>query len=120
LIVFDDGSSPPTRGTRRGPWAAVQDTLAMAVGDNFDPLKISAYDWDQMAHENKLVPRLVASELRRMAKGCLDVLPGLVRELENEGAERVMLLRVQDVVTRQATEAMRVALLITKVDKDMF
>jgi serine/threonine-protein kinase HipA len=98
----------------------VQDTLAMAVGDNFDPLKISAYDWAQMAHENKLAPRLVASELRRMAKGCLDVLPGLVQKLENEGAERVMLLRVQDVVARQAAEAMRVAPLISKVDKNLF
>lgn len=98
----------------------VQDTLAMAVGDNFDPRKISAYDWAQMAHENKLVPRLVASELRRLAKACLDVLPGLVQELENEGAERGMLLRVQEVVARQAAEAMRVAPRISKVDKGLF
>jgi hypothetical protein len=73
-----------------------------------------------MAHDNKLAPRLVASELGRMAKGCLDVLPGLVKELENEGAERVMLLRVQDVVARQAAEAMRVAPLVSKVDKGLF
>lgn len=98
----------------------VQDTLAMAVGDNFDPLRIGAFDWAQMAHDNKLAPRLVASELGRMAKGCLDVLPGLVKELENEGAERVMLLRVQDVVARQAAEAMRVAPLVSKVDKGLF
>lgn len=98
----------------------VRNTLAMAVGDNFDPLKISAYDWAQMAHENRLAPRLVASELRRMAKGCLDVLPRLVQALESEGAERVMLLRVQDVVARQAAEAMRIAPLISKVGKDLF
>jgi serine/threonine-protein kinase HipA len=98
----------------------VQDTLAMAVGDNFDPLGISAYDWAQMAHENKLAPRLVASELRRMANACLEVLPGLVRELDNQGAERAMLLRVQDVVARQAAEAMRVAPLIAKVDRQLF
>jgi len=98
----------------------VQDTLAMAVGDNFDPLRIGAYDWAQMAYENKLAPRLVASELRRMAKACLDVLPGLARKLENEGAQRAMLLRVQDVVARQAAEAMRVAPLISKVDKSLF
>ncbi|MBK4735072.1 HipA domain-containing protein [Noviherbaspirillum pedocola] len=98
----------------------LQTTLAMAVGDNFDPLKISAYDWAQMAHENALVPRLVASELRRMGKACLDALPGLVRELESEGAERGMLLRVQDVVARQAAEAMRVAPLISKVDQALF
>ena len=98
----------------------VQDTLAMAVGDNFDPLRISAYDWAQMAHDNKLAPRLVASELGRMAKRCLDALPSLVQALENEGAQRAMLLRVQDVVARQAAEAMRVAPLIPKVDKGLF
>ncbi|MBV0882035.1 HipA domain-containing protein [Noviherbaspirillum sp. L7-7A] len=98
----------------------VQDTLAMAVGDNFDPLRISAHDWAQMAHENKLAPRLVASELRRMAKACLDVLTRLVKKLENEGAQQAMLLRVQDVVVRQAAEAMRVAPLISKVDKNLF
>lgn len=98
----------------------VQDTLAMAIGDNFNPLAINAYDWAQMAHENRLVPRLVASELRRMAKGCVDALPGLVRALENEGADRGMLLRVQDVVLRQAAEAMRVAPLISKVDRKLF
>jgi hypothetical protein len=31
-----------------------------------------------------------------------------------------MLLRVQDVVARQAAEAMRVAPLISKVDKNLF
>lgn len=98
----------------------IQDTLAMAVGDNFNPLKISAYDWAQMAYESKLAPRLVASELRRLAKQCLDVLPKLVEELENSGAERGMLLRVQDVIARQATEAMRVAPLIASVDQGLF
>ena len=98
----------------------VQDTLAMAVGDNFDPFTIGAYDWAQMAYENKLVPLLVASELRRMAKACLDVLPGLVQELESEGAERSMLLRVQNVIAHQAAEAMRVAPLVSKVSTDLF
>jgi serine/threonine-protein kinase HipA len=98
----------------------VENTLAMAVGKNFDPRNIGAYDRAQMTHENKLAPRLVASELRRMAKRCLDVLPALVQALENEGAERVMLLRVQNVVARQAAQATRAAPLISKVDKDMF
>lgn len=46
--------------------------------------------------------------------------PSLVAALENEGAERAMLLRVQDAVARQAAEAMRVAPLISKVDRDLF
>ena len=73
-----------------------------------------------MAHDNGLAPRLVASELGRMAKRSLDALPGLVQALENEGAERAMLLRVRDVVARQAAQAMRVAPLVPKVDRNLF
>jgi hypothetical protein len=43
-----------------------------------------------------------------------------MKKLENEGAQRAMLLRVQDVVARQAAEAMRVAPLIPKVDRKLF
>lgn len=98
----------------------VRDTLAMAVGDNFDPIAVGAFDWARMAHDNGLAPRLVASELGRMAKRSLDALPGLVQALENEGAERAMLLRVRDVVARQAAQAMRVAPLVPKVDRNLF
>lgn len=58
----------------------------------------------QMTYESKLAARLVASELRRLANGCLDVLPKLVEVLENYVAERGMLLRIQDVIARQAVE----------------
>jgi serine/threonine-protein kinase HipA len=98
----------------------VQDTLAMAIGDNFDPLNIGAYDWAQMAHENSLPPRLVANELRRLAKLSLDGLPRLVQALAEEGADQDMLLRVRDVIARQAAEAMRIAPLIPKIDKNLF
>lgn len=97
----------------------VQDTLAMAVGDNFDPTRIGAFDWAQMAHDNNIAPRLVAGELQRLAKGCLDTLPGLVTQLEQEAAAPGMLSRVRDVIERQAAEAIRIAPMIAKVDKSL-
>ena len=99
--------------------AKVQDTLAMAVGDNFDPSRISAFDWAQLAHENNIAPRLVAGELQRLATACLNTLPGLVGQLEQEGAAPDMLSRVKEVIERQAAEAMRIAPMIPKVDKSL-
>jgi serine/threonine-protein kinase HipA len=98
----------------------VQDRLAMAIGDNFDPTTISAYDWAQLAHENDLVPRLVAQEITRLAKPCLNVLPKLTVDLERQEADPAMLARVRDVVERQAAEALRVAPMIREVDPALF
>ena len=94
----------------------VQDQLAMAIGDNFDPTRISAYDWAQLARENDLAPRLVAQEINRLAKSCLKVLPKLTVDLERQGADPAMLMRVRDVIARQAEEALRVAPMIQEVD----
>ncbi len=98
----------------------VQDRLAMAIGDNFDPVRISAYDWAQLAHENDLPSRLVAQEITRLAKSSLNVLPKLSADLEREGADPAMLKRVHDVIERQAAEALRVAPMIQKVDSALF
>jgi serine/threonine-protein kinase HipA len=98
----------------------VQDQLALAIGDNFDPTTISAYDWAQLAHENDLVPRLVAQEITRLAKSCLNVLPKLTLDLERQEADPAMLARVRDVVERQAAEALRVAPMIREVDPALF
>lgn len=98
----------------------IQDSLAMAVGDNFDPTTIGAYDWAQLAHESNLPTRLVSGELRRLAQAALNALPGLVQRLENEGAERTTLSRVQEVIARQAAQALRCAPLVTKVNRELF
>lgn len=98
----------------------VQDQLAMAIGDNFDPVTIGAYDWAQLAHEAGLPARLVAQELARLARGCVQVLPELVVELEREGGDAVVLAAVRDVIERQVAEALRVAPAIQKVDAGLF
>lgn len=98
----------------------VQDQLAMAIGDNFDPARISAYDWAQLAYENDLVPRLVVQEITRLAKSCLSVLPKLAIDLERQGADPAMLARVRDVIERQAEEALRAAPMIQGVDPALF
>jgi len=100
--------------------AGVEDSLAMAIGDNFDPTKITAYDWAQLAHENNLKPRLVANELKRLANACLQALPKLTVALTQEGADVSMMARISDVVETQCNAALGVAPQITKVAPDLF
>ncbi|MGS0743532.1 HipA domain-containing protein [Glaciimonas sp. GG7] len=100
--------------------AGLEDSLAMAIGDNFDPTKITACDWAQLAHENNLKPRLVANELKRLAHACLQALPTLTTALMQEGADVAMMARVADVVERQCNAALGVAPHITEVPADLF
>jgi serine/threonine-protein kinase HipA len=41
---------------------SISDTLAMAIGDNFNPTALTAYDWALMAQECRLNPKLVSRE----------------------------------------------------------
>ncbi|MDO8415265.1 MAG: HipA domain-containing protein [Agitococcus sp.] len=97
-------------------YAGIDPHLAMAIGDNFDPMTISAYNWAQLAFDNKLSPRLVAKELTALAKGCMRELPALQQSLLAEGAEPTMLARVAEIVEQQCAIAQRNAPLITEVD----
>lgn len=98
----------------------VLDTLAMAIGDNFDPRTVKAYDWAQMSYESDLSPRLVASELRRMATMMQLALPKVIAELSMEGASKPMMDRVASVVTTQCETALFAAPEVPKVDRSLF
>jgi len=65
----------------------IADTLAMAIGDNFNPTTLTAYDWAVMANECRLNPRLVSRELKQLADKIIIVWPGLYAELVQSGAE---------------------------------
>ncbi len=100
--------------------AGIEDSLAMAVGDNFDPLRIGEYNWAHMAFENRVAPRLVASELTRLAKACLNALPGVLENLETQGANVQMARLVRNVIERQCETALESAPNITKTYNEQF
>ncbi len=95
--------------------AGIEDSLAMAIGDNFDPLAVRAYDWAQMASDVGLVPQLVANELARLARACLKALPEVLDMLEKQGINLEMAGRVQGVIERQCATAITSAPDITKI-----
>ncbi|MES2832988.1 MAG: HipA domain-containing protein [Pseudomonadota bacterium] len=100
--------------------AGIEDSLAMAIGDNFDPLKIQEYNWAQLAFENRLAPRLVANELARLAKACLNALPGVLEILEKQSASAEMARLVSDVVGRQCKNALVCAPGIARIYDEQF
>lgn len=100
--------------------AGVEDSLAMAIGDNFDPTQITAYDWAQLAHENDLRPRLVANELKRLAIECTQSLSKVIIDLTQENADISMIARVVVVIENQCARALLAAALIAKVDVNLF
>lgn len=100
--------------------AHVSDHLAMAIGDNFDPRSVRAYDWALMAHESKIAPRLVASELRSLANQCLKQLPDIRRQVLEQGGDARMVERVSEVVQDQCRTALSCVDQITAIGPDNF
>ncbi|MDD5037470.1 MAG: hypothetical protein PHE55_22310, partial [Methylococcaceae bacterium] len=85
------------------------DTLAMAIGDNFNPLTLGAYDWALMARECRLNPRLVSRELKQMADKILDAWPKLSDELDQHGAHRPTLEGIGALLAQQCATARETA-----------
>ncbi|GAC1409421.1 MAG: type II toxin-antitoxin system toxin serine/threonine-protein kinase HipA [Burkholderiaceae bacterium] len=100
--------------------AGVDDSLAMAIGDNFDPLTIKGYDWAQVASENNLAPRLVANELTRLAQSSLLAMPKVEWVLQQQHADLEMLRRVRTVVEQQCTTALASANNISAIYNNHF
>jgi serine/threonine-protein kinase HipA len=97
----------------------VASTMAMAIGDNFDPRGLGAYDWAQMARQCGLAPRLVAKELQRMASEARAQLPALTSALKEEGADEAMMTRVAQIVVAQCEGALKAAPEIPKIGRDL-
>ncbi|QBP75951.1 type II toxin-antitoxin system HipA family toxin [Herbaspirillum huttiense] len=89
--------------------AQVADQLAMAVGDNFDPRTIRAFDWALMAHECALAPRLVVNALKELATLSLKKLPDICHEVLAQGGDPRMTQRVASVVQSQCEAALACA-----------
>lgn len=99
---------------------AVEDSLAMAIGDTFDPLKVRAYDWAQMAYESGVPAGVVGRELQRLANAFLTALPTVREEVLAAGAQPDMADQVAQVVTGQCEQALKDASRVKNVDVGLF
>lgn len=97
----------------------ISDTLAMAIGDNFNPTALTAYDWALMAQECRLNPKLVSRELKQLADKICTVWPGLQDELLELGAEPSVLEGISAIFLPQCGNALMIAAEIPKVSRDL-
>jgi len=97
----------------------IADTLAMAVGDNFNPTALTAYDWAVMADECQLNPKLVSRELKQLADKIILVWPGLQHELVQNGAEKNTLKSIGEIFLQQCTHSLKLVAEITKVSRNL-
>lgn len=97
----------------------ISDTLAMAIGDNFNPAALTAYDWALMAHECRLNPKLVSRELTHLADKICIVWSGLQDGLLELGAEPSVLTAIGGIFLRQCGNAQKLAAEVPKVSRDL-
>jgi serine/threonine-protein kinase HipA len=100
--------------------ARIADTLAMAIGDNFNPNTLTAYDWALMADECRLNPKLVSRELTQLAKKTIAIWPTLQQQLIKDGADAKTLNKMGEIFLRQSIHSLTLAPEITQIARDLF
>lgn len=98
----------------------LEDSLAMAIGDTFNPQEVRAYDWAQMAYESRLPPKQVGIELRRLSGALLAKIPRVREQALVEGADVIMVDKVVGVISRQCEQAKTDAHRVEEVDPELF
>ena len=81
---------------------------------------MSPYEWAYFSVLCELPLRLVSADMKKMADKILKALPGTVKEVEAEGADRVVVSSVCEVVTRLCKRHLAMAPLIKGVDLSEF
>ncbi|MDX8128076.1 HipA domain-containing protein [Methylomonas sp. OY6] len=99
--------------------ARIADTLAMAIGDNFDPVGLTAYDWAVMADTCRLNPKLVSRELKQLAERIPLVWPDLQRRLRENGADADILAAMGDIFLHQCAHTLELAAEVPTVARDL-
>ncbi len=71
----------------------IERTPALNIGDALRIDQIEAADWDAFARQAGFAPRLVRRRVRELAEHIVGVLPAVLAELEQEGADAALLER---------------------------
>ncbi|MEX0732336.1 MAG: type II toxin-antitoxin system HipA family toxin [Aquisalimonadaceae bacterium] len=79
--------------------------MAMAVGDQSDPGRITAMHWSALARDCRLRPPFVAREVRRLADALVEAVPAVRARLESGHGELPMLQQPELVIQRQCQRA---------------
>jgi serine/threonine-protein kinase HipA len=94
----------------------LEDSFSMSIGDAFLVQELSPYEWANFAVTCGLSPKLVATELKKLASKVLDSLAATTEEVLAEGADRAVVDSVCSVIRPGCLRQMNIAGDITKID----
>lgn len=80
----------------------IEAELAMAIGDEFRPTAVKAFDWASFTLDCVLSGTLVARELARMSRAAIRYLPQVTEQVRAAGGHAVTLDRLSQIVSAQA------------------
>ena len=95
-----------------------EDTFAMAIGDEFAPRALTAYDWALFAINCGVSPRLVCREINRLARACLEHLPTTARNVRADGGDPGTIDLVCAVVESQIQRALAAVPFISRAARE--
>jgi serine/threonine-protein kinase HipA len=92
-----------------------EDSFAMAVGDEFAPRGLTAYDWALFSIKCGLTPRLVCREIVSLAEACMKQLSSAAEIVREEGGDPAVIDRICAIISTQAQRAVAVAPAVSDV-----
>ena len=96
----------------------IEDNFAMSIGDAFRQEELSPFEWAVMAERCELPNAQVGQELRRLAGSINKQLPLVVADCVSQGADRLVLERIQAGIEACANEQLAIAPRIARVSLD--
>lgn len=98
----------------------IDDDLSMAIGDEFSPRKLSAFDWAQFADECRVPSRLVTREIESLCGHTLEALPTIQKGSAAEGGHAPTIEAVSEIIVSQANLLKQLAADIPRVAREFF
>lgn len=95
----------------------VEDTYAMAIGDAFRPVELTAYEWASFCHVTGLRPAIVQRELASLAKKAVNALQKVKEVALAEGANPEVVTRIEAQVRAESTRQIEMAKAILEMAK---
>jgi serine/threonine-protein kinase HipA len=78
--------------------------MAMKIGSEYDPERISARHWADLAKQCELKPDFVLESIRRLAASLLEHAPALAHDLEKEAGANETYAKIQEVIGKRAAK----------------
>ena len=99
-------------------YPGADDSLAMAIGDEFAPRGLAAFDWGMFAVRCGLPGRLVARELTRIADSAMERLQPIADAALAQGAHAQAIERMSGVVREQAERLRKAAPSVARIARE--